>query len=372
MCGLVMGKRMDNRSVVKSLLKRFEHQKGRGTQGFGYIVVKNGVVVDIKRAQYEHYIKQFLDGDSDAHEILFHHRMPTSTENLAEVTHPIVVKSDLLDYDYYLIHNGVLSNEDELKVEYEKMGFVYTTTINKKTTTEIGGTIVSESEENGFNDSESLAIDVALYLDEKKNTIDSVGSIAFICYQTYKDGRVKSIHYGRNGGNPLIIEDNNDVFFLKSTGSGKEIDEDVIYTIDYSTWKTISKPVNIGKRYIYGFSNGGYVHNHNQQYLPTPKEYEEEREQTYDDTGYGSEYEQTHLTQKRYDSMVDEIMECKEDIKYAQDQLNDKDNHDPEYKIMLFDEIKDKTKKLNELEKEYDYLNLFFGNEEDRGVIQYT
>lgn len=372
MCGILLAKRMDNRSVVKSLLKRFEHQKNRGTQGFGYIVIKNGVISDIKRAKYEHFIKKFLDADSGSHEILFHHRMPTSTENLEEVTHPIIVNNEILDYDYFVIHNGVLSNEDELKTEYEGMGFKYTTDIKKKTTMEIGGKVVSEEETIGFNDSESFAIDLALYLDGKKNTIDSRGSIAFICYQAYKDGRVKSIHYGRNSGNPLIVEDNNDVFFLKSTGSGKEIEEDTLYTIDYPTWQTTNKKVPIGSRYIAGFGNNNYWQ---RNLLPSAEEYTKQNDDTpqLNDTGYAREYEQQNLTQKRYDDILDEIIEINKDIDFCQNELNSpKTANDPEYKIMLIDEIREKTKKKKSLEEEYDYLDMFFGSGGDPKTIEYT
>lgn len=248
MCGIVYGKRRDSRNVIKSLLKRYEGQKHRGTQGFGYVVIQNGHVVDVKRAKYEYHIREFLAQEDNASEILFHHRMPTSTENLEEVTHPIVVKNDLLDHNYYVVHNGVLFNEDEQKKEYEAMGFKYTTDIITKTITEIGGKTISEEETVGFNDSESFAIDLSLFLDGKKDEIESIGTIAFICIQTDKKNKVVAIHYGRNGGNPLVLEDNNDILFLKSLGGGKDVPEDVLHTSDYVTGNVTTRDVKIGSR----------------------------------------------------------------------------------------------------------------------------
>lgn len=372
MCGLIYAKRRDNRSAVKSLLKRFEQQKGRGTQGFGYIVIKNGVIHDIKRAKFESHIKEFLKEDNDAHEILFHHRFPTSTINLEEMTHPIVVKNDLLEYDYYVIHNGVLTNEDELKKEYDKMGFVYTTAIKKKTVVEVAGRTIVEEEEDGFNDSESFAIDLALYLDDKKNTIDSRGSIAFICLQTYKDGRVKSIHYGRNEGNPLVVEDNGDLLFLKSSGSGEDIEENTLFTIDYATGNLSSKEVKIGSRYV---NWAGFGRNTETTYLPTPEEYEHKKkdvshtaydenayDDTFDDRSLQNVYTQTNITKQRYAEIKEEMFECEAEIRYAEEQLADQSNKDIEFRKLLIEELTDSRKKLAKLNEEYEFLDDWFGN----------
>lgn len=396
MCGLLYAKRRDNRSVVKSLLKRFEHQKGRGTQGFGYIVIKNGIVVDTKRTKYEYHIKEFLNKEDGASEILFHHRFPTSTENLAEVTHPIVVNNSLLDHNYYVIHNGVLTNEDELKDEYVKMGFSYTTDIVKKTTTTIAGVLTSEEETVGYNDSESFAIDLALYLDGKKSTIDSMGSTAFICLQTDKEDRVEKIHYGRNDGNPLVVEDNNDLFVIKSTGSGKDIAEDTLYSIDYRSGETIETKVKVGKRWVTGFSNG-YQHHagcmcakcvngdkDKQTTLVLPDRshitfsrggrYTESYDSSFDDTGYGGyggcivrslegdtieTNTPTRVSLERLSEVKEEIEALEADIDFAIEELK-RSGVTSQEAVYYGQTIKETRAKLDPLEQEESFLEDFF------------
>ena len=241
--------------VVKSLLKRYEKQKNRGTQGFGYVTIKDGMVSEPRRQQFEYFIKEDLKKDDTASCVMFHHRFPTSTENFAEVTHPIVVDNKMLKNKYFVIHNGVMRNEDELKKKWVELGFVYTTDIKTVTARTIGGKTTKEETTEAFNDSESFAIDLALVLDGKKKEIESVGSIAFICLETTKKGKVVALHYGHNGGNPLVKEDNNAIFFLKSTGSGEDVPEDKIYSYFYATKQTIVKDIKIGSEAEVGFSS---------------------------------------------------------------------------------------------------------------------
>lgn len=354
MCGLLYAKRLDNRSVVKPLLKRYEHQKNRGTQGFGYMVVKDGRLVDLRRAKYEYYIKEFLNAEKDAPEILFHHRMPTSTENLEEVTHPIVVENDSLDYSYYVIHNGVLQNEDELKTLYESLGFKYTTDITKRTTIEVAGKVTKEETTVGYNDSESFAIDLARFLDGDTKELISVGSIAFICYQTYKDGRIKAIHYGRNSGNPLIVEDNNDLFVIKSSGSGKEIDEDKIFSIDYATWKTTETEIAVGKTYQQKMGFGS-----KDKYPELP-----ERTGIRDDNvpvvNYGEEDESVisfYTSQERKNEVEEEIRQLSADIQFSREELKNYPRLSSEERVFYLESIKKDTEVLLKAQEELDFLN---------------
>jgi hypothetical protein len=37
------------------------------------------------------------------------------------------VSNKMLKFDYYVVHNGMISNDEELKKEHEKLGFAYTT-----------------------------------------------------------------------------------------------------------------------------------------------------------------------------------------------------------------------------------------------------
>lgn len=246
MCGLIYGQRKDNMPVGKAIVKRYQKQKMRGREGFGFITIDKGKISGIERFEKEDEALDALE-KSRSSSILFHHRTPTSTPNYKDMTHPIVVKNDMLDKDYYLVHNGVIQNEDDLKAKHESMGFKYTTEMTETHTVKtISGT--TEKSYYQFNDSESLAIEVALFLDGKQKTIEAEGSIAFICIEAEKDGTVLNIHYGRNLGNPLVVEDNNDLFFLKSTGDGVKVDEDEIITLNYVTGKQVINPVNVGVR----------------------------------------------------------------------------------------------------------------------------
>lgn len=245
MCGIIFGRREDKMPIGKAILKRYQKQKQRGMEGFGFITIDKGKISGIHRFEKELEAINALN-DSTSSDILFHHRTPTSTPNYKDMTHPIVVKNDLLDKNYYVVHNGVIQNEDDLKLKHEKMGFKYTTQMTEthiiKT---ISGTTQMTYEQ--FNDSESLSIEVALYLDGKQESIDAEGTIAFVCIETDKKGVVLNLHYGRNFGNPLFIEDNNDLFFLKSIGDGNKLQEDEIITINYITGKATSRLVAVGK-----------------------------------------------------------------------------------------------------------------------------
>lgn len=248
MCGIILGRRKDKMPIGKSILKRYKKQRERGHEGFGFITIDDGKISGIHRFEKEIDSDRALQ-ESTSSNILFHHRLPTSTPNYAEMTHPIVVKNKMLDHDYYVVHNGVLQNDLELKDKHEKLGFEYTTNLKEIFITEtISGRkeIVTER----FNDSESLAIEVALFLDGKQTMVDAVGSIAFVCIEADKKGNVLNIHYGRNVGNPLMVEDNNDLFFIKSTGNELKIDEDEILTINYATGERTFRSVNVGRKVV--------------------------------------------------------------------------------------------------------------------------
>lgn len=247
MCGVLFARRRDKHPVKKALLKRYNAQAARGRKGYGYIAIDNGVVRDVQRFETEFEAEKAVKNES-ASEILFHHRMPTSTPNEKDMTHPIVVKNKELASDYYVIHNGVLRNENTLKLKHEALGYEYTThrevitTIktkhNKKETTTVS-----------FNDSEAFAIELARFLDGKSDKIDAVGTISFICLETDHKGKVLSIHYGHNSGNPLVIENNGDLFFIKSEGNKDDemVPTDRLFTMDYKTGSLTAREVAIGR-----------------------------------------------------------------------------------------------------------------------------
>lgn len=219
MCGIVYVKRKDKRPAYKAVLKRYRAQKFRGQQGFGYVAIKDGQIVNYKRAPTEHEIIQHMSRET-ADEILFHHRYPTSVPNIEEAAHPLLVENKALDHQYYVAHNGVIRNTEELKKKHEEMGMVYTTEIAK-------GFIALSSGKNyqmdvDWNDSESLAIETALVLDAKKNTIDTEGAAAVIGIKALGK-KVVSRFFFRNHINPLHFNEDAIMITITSKDVGKSV-----------------------------------------------------------------------------------------------------------------------------------------------------
>jgi hypothetical protein len=255
MCGILYAKRRDKVPANKSLMKRFKRQKTRGLRGFGFVSVRNGKVIDVRRFETEAEMEKAVDA-CDGTDILFHHRLPTSTPNLEDMAHPIEVDNKELEYKYYVIHNGVLQNERTLKAKHELLGYVYTTLMKEIKVTETRNGRTEDVTEK-FNDSEALAIEAARFLDGKSDKIDIVGSAAIIVYKVRReDNEVISLHWGRNEGNPMVREDNNDLFFLKSEGDGTAVPEDILFSMDYQTEEITERPVPIGRRTFQTYNGG--------------------------------------------------------------------------------------------------------------------
>ena len=249
MCGIIHTKRYDNKSVAKITEKRYQKQKQRGMDGFGYCALRNGKLEAIVLDTAETGILAKLEKEN-ADEIMFHHRLPTSTPNLIEATHPIVVKNDKLKYNYYVINNGIITNADALLAEHKKRGFNYTTKMTKKIITEI-----NTYGQDYFNDSEALAIELALRLEGKKETIDAYGSIAFIALQVEKQtDEVTNLYFGRNYGSPLCIEEGKGFISIKSEG-GKSLMTNTLYCLNYATNKITEDYEQIGYYEQMGFAS---------------------------------------------------------------------------------------------------------------------
>ncbi len=247
MCGIVYVKREDA-YAQKTVVKRFNKQRSRGLMGFGYITVEKGKVEHLKRFETEKEMIKSIKQET-AKEILFHHRTPTSTPNISETNHPILVENNLLEHKYYVIHNGMIGNDLELQSKHADLGFEYTTEMTEDSVYKTKKREIVQTSSVVFNDSEVFAIDLALYLEGLNDKIESMGSIAFICIETDKKDNILKIHYGRNEKNPLVIEEARDMFILKSEGGGTSIKEDVLYSYDYNGKTLIEKEVNIGDNY---------------------------------------------------------------------------------------------------------------------------
>ena len=266
-CGIVAGFSKKGKRISKSIMKRYIAQKHRGSQGFGYVAFYKegkGGKISVGRSVDEKGIRTHIMNENSSM-IMFHHRLPTSTPNVEEATHPIFVSNEELDYDYFVVHNGVIRNADELRKKHEALGYVYTTVIEtelmtKYTSKKNGASYYVEgTKTEKFNDSEALAIEVARALDGMTSRIDTVGTVATIAWKVNKEtGKLVSISYGHNAGNPMTISDNKDHFFLSSVG-GTDIPEDILYTLSTdgdSIGTTSQREISVGFNTEYTKTNG--------------------------------------------------------------------------------------------------------------------
>jgi hypothetical protein len=169
-----------------------------------------------------------LKRHQEATEVMFHHRIPTSTINVRNACHPFSTK-DYFENQYVVIHNGVLHNEDLLKKEHDKLGIQY----------------VSVQENGRFNDSEALAYDLARYFEGQVDTLTARGSIAFIAVKRDEAGKPVCLFFGRNYGNPLKMKRTKYSLTLSSEGKGEDVEAHTLYCFNYDTGELTKRPLNI-------------------------------------------------------------------------------------------------------------------------------
>lgn len=239
MCGIigVFSKNVKNKEkkiikkaepVNEAVALSFEDQYKRGTEGFGVITVdKDGTVV-INRATEE--IKFMFDiYRTPSESMVVHHRNPTSSDNKISQTHPIVVKNaTLLKHQYAIIHNGICSNAEVLKKEFEELGFKYTTETNDSGKDMVG----YHTGKLGFNDSESYSIALALYIENMDVVCRAIGNSAFIALQMDVTGKIEKVFFGRNGG-VLNLSQTRGKLHISSEGQGQEIPDECMFMFDY-------------------------------------------------------------------------------------------------------------------------------------------
>ena len=202
MCGLIGWFSHDDSSVAPDLvLDQYERQHSRGKNGFGLIRVSKDTV-EVKRATEP--VKALLDvALSKTPTLMFHHRMPTSTDNEMEQTHPLVVSHKELKFDYLVMHNGVIRNSRELRPKHEELGYIYHTLT--ESAYKYSGYAGSYEK---FNDSESLAIELARFIEDRTDGVSAFGSNAFMALALDKKTRKPvTIYFGTNGGNELSFMD---------------------------------------------------------------------------------------------------------------------------------------------------------------------
>lgn len=242
MCGILCVDVKRGTSAVKPLLKRYRKQDHRGHNGYGYVTInEDGYVSEVVRDTTEEGIIAALQNEN-ASKIMFHHRAPTSLPNYLGATHPFFISDDRFKFDYYVIHNGVINNHTTIWEGYKKEGIKFLSEMVEGKFHEFvnTGEYYDKTETTTkVNDSEVFAVDIVHYIEGLQNWVKSSGTIAFIALQVDKSeqnkGKVISLIYGHNDGNPIELEEDKTLFVLSSEAGGKDVDSDKIYFKDWET-----------------------------------------------------------------------------------------------------------------------------------------
>lgn len=243
MCGILFVNKLDGSEAHKAIARRYRQQKDRGSRGYGYVAIdKDGTIKNVARAVDEEGIMKDLK-DETSGAILFHHRQPTGgVANYIEVTHPFFISDKRFKYDYYIVHNGVISNWEALYEKYKKDGYVFLTEMHESSKVKFPNMKETEWEFDTkikINDSEALSIDLARYFEGMSTDIESRGTIAFIALQVDKEkNKLVNVIYGHNDGNPLKVESDKTLFSLRSLGKGENVEDVPVNEINYLDWET--------------------------------------------------------------------------------------------------------------------------------------
>jgi len=241
MCGIIAAfnyaekKHQRVKTVNKWIIDQLEDQLHRGDQGFGSVFIDDKTKkLTLERST--EICKMLLDiRFNQSKMMMVHHRYPTSSENKISQTHPILVSDGSLKHNYLVVHNGVIHNSDDLREKHiNELGFIYSTDRikDKEETTEI----------EEYNDSETLAIEVARFIEGQTNKIEAVGSAAFICLRiNKKTNKVNKLFFARNS-NPLKMSKTRGKLRLSSEGEGDNIKENTMYFCDTTDYKLQQKP----------------------------------------------------------------------------------------------------------------------------------
>jgi hypothetical protein len=293
MCGIVYQHSLEGKPVNDSLLTVFDKQRNRGTEGFGlFDGLKNHIVKTPNENKIIEWLCKF-----DSSMLLFHHRYPTSTINTKRTAHPHSTGDYFGKTQYVLVHNGVISNDEELHEAHAKMGITYG----------------SETEENGYNDSEALLWDVALVLEGKRKKLKARGGIAFICIKVVK-GKPEKLYFGRNSDKPLKMFRRSKAFWLSSEGLGDDIKTNTLYTYNYALKRLTTRHLDIPlyAKPSSNYSWKGYTH---KPYAPPSYEYNAKSQMylpnwLYGDDEYDGGYDEDNLT-NYYSSDDEDVLDLK-------------------------------------------------------------
>lgn len=245
MCGIVsvIKKIDDGVPTAPVIMSMFEKQKTRGSQGLGYVSFDEKLGAYVRRQTVTEIEKAIEKNDKRS--ILFHHRFPTSTGNYSDSAHPIKVSHEELLFDYYVVHNGIISNDSVMREKHIALGYDYNTKVVTKTETK---NYVYTTEQ--YNDSEAFAIDISRFIEGRSEEIESSGSIAFIALQVDKETQdIRRVYFGRNLGNPLTIKYTDGSLVLRSVGEEEMLEANELFSLDMKDWSVESFSCNIGHYY---------------------------------------------------------------------------------------------------------------------------
>jgi hypothetical protein len=148
----------------------------------------------------------------------------------------------LYRHKYYLIHNGIIYNAEELKSKHEQLGITYVTSQLSQHMNYWGK--VENSYE--FNDSEALAHEVALVLEGKQDKIEAEGEVAFVCLETDRNNNALKLHFARNRGMPLEMRRDSSCLTIASENvSHQDIPPNKLYTFDYRTREIAQRGIEL-------------------------------------------------------------------------------------------------------------------------------
>lgn len=245
MCGIIAAfntsaKKNHFESANDFIINQYEEQFSRGTQGFGIIRIDKKMGVQVDRAtEPTKFLIDLTIKKSDM--IIAHHRTPTSTKNKLDQTHPILVSNKQLKFDYLVIHNGIITNTGALKTKHKELGYNYTTEYKDTFYSQGGYNTVTRTYDHGevnsrikWNDTESLAVELALFIEGKIDTIENNNNAAFIVVQiNKKTQKTSAVFFGRNGmASNLNMYKTKGVLRLSSEGIGEEVEENQLFAFN--------------------------------------------------------------------------------------------------------------------------------------------
>ncbi len=251
---------------IDDAVKMYRKQRDRGNEGFGFLALKDARIVSFERSTHEHQILNALEGvrTLEPDTILFHHRYPTSTINIKECAHPLPLKKKGWKNNYYFIHNGVVSGQDEDAIH--KAGYEMKSRVSEIKYYRAGDTTYEQIVDSEVNDSEYLGYYVASLLEGERKDIPMSGAIAAFMLQENKKTGLCTLYVMRNFMNPICAwrdkEKGTHTFQLASEGKGPQVEPNMIHRFN---WKTLAlepfHKVDIGKSFG-GLSGYGMYENY--------------------------------------------------------------------------------------------------------------